>query len=155
MDGLALELGVTTVSFNLPYDDCNQCATNTWIKHVWKFCWEHNVTIHMPPPKLIPNRENDINIMERFIQQGYSKSYLASLNRCRIYLKVIWLSDITTVDGKNINKVSYQGKYQPNYKSAYTWATIQRPKPTEWTAWRMALRQCFDHQMPTMLLNKK
>ena len=106
----------------------------------------------MPPPKLVPNRENDTNLMERFIQYGYSKAHLSSLNRCRMYLKALWLSDITTVDGKNITKTSYQGKYQPNYKSTYTWPTIQRPKPTKWTAWRTALRQCFNLQMPTMLL---
>ena len=56
IDSLRLELGTTTFPLNLPYNQCCECATASWIKHVWKFCWEHKVRVQIDIPSFEPNR---------------------------------------------------------------------------------------------------
>ena len=83
----------------------------------------------MKLPHISPQRVNDVNLMDTFIQQGYKKTQLASLNRCRMYLKVIWLSDITSVDGKSIEPTKYKGIDHSNYQSRYSWPPINDQSP--------------------------
>jgi hypothetical protein len=46
--------------------------------------------------------------MQAFLDAGYRDTALAALNRCRLYLQVVTLLDISTAD----RGVHYHGKYQ-------------------------------------------
>ena len=39
-------------------------------------------------------RENDLNVMEAFVNEGFSGVHQQHINRCRLYLQVTTLSDI-------------------------------------------------------------
>ena len=45
-------------------------------------------------------RQFDRSLMEIFKSWGFSDKELRSLNRCRIYLRVIYVSDVTDFSGK-------------------------------------------------------
>ena len=57
VENLLMELGVTTIPFNLSYDACGACTTESWIKHIWKFCWEYKVTLSIRLPRFSPTEK--------------------------------------------------------------------------------------------------
>ena len=58
-------------------------------------------------PKLQPRSSNDRTIMEEAFQTLPSK--VKMINEARMFLKVVWLSEICTADGKCINKHAWKG----------------------------------------------
>jgi hypothetical protein len=54
----------------------------------------------MAYPSIAPPRERDQVLMEIFHSQGLSWETMQSLNRCRVSLESIFLSDLTTMDGR-------------------------------------------------------
>ena len=74
----------------------------TWITFLQKALWEIEGAITTDIKWYKAPRENDQFLMDIFSNQGYNKNKLRAINRCRIYLRVITLSDIGTYDGKTI-----------------------------------------------------
>ena len=66
------------------------------MKHLWNYCCLRRVTLCRDISYFPHNRENGRDLMESFINSGYHGHNLAAINRCRLFLKVILLSDITT-----------------------------------------------------------
>ena len=80
------------------------------MKNVLEFCIIRKINLRRKGDNFPTNRKNDRNIMESFVNNGYHSHQLASINRCRIFLKVIHLSDITTGDGQYISRDAYNVK---------------------------------------------
>ena len=51
-------------------------------------------------PKIEKLRKKDISIMDEIYKSDITDSELAACNRCRIYLQVVWVSEVTTGDGR-------------------------------------------------------
>ena len=95
METAQLEVGVGRNLFQLDFDTYGDLLTDCWIKTLWKFCQSNNITLldrhsHFPTPQ----QENDVFLMEIFVHEGYSKAKLAKINRCRLYLGALTLSDV-------------------------------------------------------------
>jgi hypothetical protein len=75
--------------------------------------------------------------MERIKAPGiFTTRELQEINRCRLYLQVFFLSDITDHIGRNIEDWVKQGHKQ-NSNSKWEWPVQQRP--TSWKAWKQAV----------------
>lgn len=74
--------------------------------------------LHSIVPRFKPNWEKDRNLMKSFANSGFQGLQLAAVNMCRLYLQVIYLSDITTGDGQYISKAIYSGEIR-------RWSTSQ------------------------------
>jgi len=77
--------------------------------------------------------------MEHFLKLKYSPIDLLSLNRCRLYLNVIFLSDITSADGRMIIPASKEGHRLVDRINDLNWPIQDSPTPNELTLWRNAL----------------
>jgi hypothetical protein len=77
-------------------------ATEGWIKHTWRFLQEHSITIQDDIPDFAPIREGDSLLIPLFSKLGNAGKELQLLNQCRLFLRVLWLSDISTGSGTNI-----------------------------------------------------
>lgn len=55
-------------------------------------------------------RTNDLSVMDLFINLKFKPKQLQNLNRFRIYLQVIFLSDITSADGTKIIPQTLSGQ---------------------------------------------
>jgi len=75
--------------------------------------------------------------MKIFIQQGVIDQELSILNRCRMFLHVIFLSDISTGDGRAINSQYWEGNMLCD--SPYQWPRMERPTTHEWRRWKQHL----------------
>jgi len=72
------------------------------------FLWEYQITLQHDIT-LLPQRQHDLLIMEAFSQMHLSQSELFDCNCCRLYLKVLFLSDIVTGDGCEISENAWSG----------------------------------------------
>jgi hypothetical protein len=82
--------------------------------------------------------------MDHFISLGCMSSKFGSLNRCRLYMKVIHLSNITLADGKLILPDSKLGNRESLRQSKLDWPTQEKPPPAAWQLWCNALGH-FEH----------
>jgi hypothetical protein len=81
---------------------------------------------------------NDIAIMDCLTAfNQLSRGKLQDINRCRIYKRAFFLSDIKNIQGTTIETWSISGKRQTSRTSAWAWPVQQRP--TIWKAWKDAL----------------
>lgn len=78
-------------------------------------------------------------LMDFFIQLKYNHQQLKSLNRCRIYLQVWTLSDITSAEGTDIKPPILQGHHLTDRRSNVSWPIQQKPPREDWKLWSSAL----------------
>jgi len=62
---------------------------------------------------------------------------LQSMNRCQMYLKATFLSDICNSQGTAIDQQMWDSQVQCN--SLYQWPRTEKPPMTEWQEWRQTL----------------
>ena len=80
--------------------------------------------------------------MNKFLSQAVCPSDLKIINRCRLYLRVTCLSDITTGDGKRLQEDIFRGCKKFTVDS-YQWPNQSRPPPRDWKVWRREVLRCF------------
>ncbi len=107
---------------------------------IWKFMNKAHLTIQVQQafmPK--PPQQHDISIMDFFVQQNTHCSDLRVINRCRIYLQVLFLSDICSADGKSILSECCRGQRPLDRHSSLNWPIQPRPPNSAWKTWQTAL----------------
>jgi hypothetical protein len=106
---LLLELGLGTVLHTIDYKRFGPLATTSLIKSSWGFLAEnhlelsHNITL--PPQRL-----DDELIMSALANLTLSTENLCHLNRCRLFLRAYWLSDISDGTGQYILDNAWLGR---------------------------------------------
>jgi hypothetical protein len=83
--------------------------------------------------------------METFAASNQFKPWqLRKINRCRIYLRAITISDIATACGTTINPTRWN-KTDPQLVEAspYKWPLERKSNNTAWKIWRQAIRKCL------------
>ena len=63
-------------------------------------------------------------------------------NMCRIYFKVIMISDLTNINGNSIPPGRLTGKWQR--KSNLEWPELPKPPPKSWEEFRQMMRKAFE-----------
>lgn len=82
-------------------------------------------------------RENDRPFMDFFIQCRFSVTQLKLLNACRFYLQVIFISDITTTDGKYLLQCSLSGLRDDSRSPPWN-GLPNKIRTAGWKLWRSA-----------------
>jgi hypothetical protein len=72
-----------------------------------------------------------------------NKRDLAAITRCRIYLRVFFLSDIVNIRGDIIKEWAINGERSNERHSSWHWPVQQRPPRTMWKKWKAALLEVF------------
>jgi hypothetical protein len=118
--------------------------TENWITGIWEHLHSCKSTLKITAEwKPLPNRKNDILMMETLTEtEEFTATELKEINRCRIYLRVFYISDIASHDGQGIAEWARKGRRDAGRKSPWAWPVQQRP--TSWKAWKLV----FDHLAP-------
>ena len=140
LEALRLEVGCNGSIFSLPFNTVGHLATSSWVSQTWAFLSEYRLTLHIEVPDLTLFRVHDALLIPTFIAKGYKGVELDQLNRCRMFLQVASLSDITTGCGTRISRSSQQGSVDSTRVSLYTWPRQSNPPPSFWETWREALK---------------
>jgi hypothetical protein len=138
---LQLTVGSATNVLMLPATTYHKWTDSVWLTSFWAFMRRTKLLIdidgHWLPEA---TREFDVVLMDYFVEEGYSAAALGSLNRCRLYLQVITLADISSADGSYIIPEALQGIPLSSRRSRFTWPNQQCPPHSAWELWRSALR---------------
>ena len=138
-----VEIGIGGRFLEASYATYGSLATDTWIRHTWRFLSESNVIIEEDTPTLRLRRGHDSFIIEAMANAGVSRGVLQAANRCRIFLRAVTLADICTGDGRQILYTAWLGKKDKDYTSPYQWPPQARPTLTDWAHWHHALRIAY------------
>ena len=85
-------------------------------------------------------RHNDCNIMRAFLTLHLKPRQLRSLNLCRLYLQVEYLSELCSLQGTYILPSVWRGCRPPS-RSTLQWPL--QPRPQSWSLWRHSLATLF------------
>ena len=99
---LRLEIGSPVTFKDVHRKRLKFTLTSTWLIDLLYFWGDNDIFLHDPLPQLQLQREFDILLMQCFLLEKPTDTELRRLMDYREYLQVTILSDITTVDGKDI-----------------------------------------------------
>jgi hypothetical protein len=76
--------------------------TENWITAIWEYLHSCNSTLQITAKcKPQPNRKNNVAVMEALTETGeFTAKDLIEINCCRIYIRVFYISDISTFNGQ-------------------------------------------------------
>ncbi len=104
-------------------------VTSTWVSQTWESCRKYNIQILGNHGDLTLPCQNDVELMRLFIRAGYRKTELNTLNQCRMYLQVVFLSDICEATGYKMEQYLWK---QPHVtESVFRWPKIHKPTTSE------------------------
>jgi len=136
ISNVQLFLGSATPFFALPASDYLPWAPANWITSIWSFtsalkiCPE--IFQHWCPP--LP-RANDHPIMDLALSYQLAIPIIQSINRCRIHLKVFFLSDVVSSDRLTILPKVLNGLPPIDRESQLEWMTQLSPCHKDWNHW--------------------
>jgi len=86
---------------------------------------KNDIHIHLDIPVIEMPHIRDVELMRAFIRAGYHMEELATINHCRMHVWVIFLSDICTGAGEQVNQQWLRGKSAIHMTSTpgHKWAT--------------------------------
>jgi len=148
-EALWLELGYSGDLMEAPV--ClSDHITKSWIKHVWLSMQECGITLLTDFADLPSQRQGDREIMRLFVQYGLRQLQLQTLNQCRMYLQVVWVSGIVLGSG-DWSLPQCLDQAHPA-KSHLDWLHTKWPNTQAWMIWRKALGESlhlgWNQQLP-------
>ena len=77
---------------------------------IWERLHRYKVPLFLKYPTLKLPRNNDICLVDLFLKEGYQGMELRRLNRCRLHLRAIFLSDIATSSGRRLEEFVFHSR---------------------------------------------
>lgn len=136
-----LQVGSIQPFFTLPYPTYHSLIDNTWITDMWKFAHRAKLEIEIErhwTPKL--TWQHDCALMDLALTLHFDTYQLRCINTCRLYLKVITISDVTNARGDRVLPHIVQGQPIIQRSSTLLWPSIPRPPKTFWQHWCILLQ---------------
>ena len=143
MEQLKLEIGFPCENDDWDLPRFSQCLTNSWIKELLLFCDNEGIALHDTTANLELCTTADRYLMKEFANAHYTPSELKILNECRMFLRVISVSDLCTADLTKITNDAYLGRLT-RHRSHLGWPRRPPSLPSpHWHLWQKALTKCF------------
>ncbi len=134
----ALQLEIVCIGNPLleNYNELGLLAMACWAKFFWEQKHFYRFVIHMEYVPLQLPQQNDALIVTILQRAGYTGNKIATLNRCRITNKMLFLSDIATACGRYID-CTLLGPLAPWLGPRLTYTFPQEvPSSKDWLLWR-------------------
>ncbi len=153
-ESMHLEIGLQGALFEAPLI-LQDLITDSWMKHTWIATWQANILVQADIPDFPLNHYGDKELVQAFLQNRFRQPQLGALRRCRMYLQVLCLSDLTTGTGDRLLMNNWRA-YKP-LQSEYTWPKAAKPSNSDWHTWELALDKAFqarcNQRLPNPLRN--
>lgn len=141
LESLQLEVGLDGNILNLDYSKYHRgLLTESLIRDMWKFMSENAITIDLPHFAFSRAAKNDSLIMEAVYLHCDPTTWKA-MNRCRHYLRVLTVSDISTSDGFQLHPAIFQKRRRSDsFHPDINWPLWQSPSANDWSIWRKQIK---------------
>jgi hypothetical protein len=138
LDDFTLELGLNMPwSKDLLKKGMKYVTGNTWIYDMVAFCTKQEIDIDFQHDAMpLQQRERDRTIMELALFYTDKVNILKSINRVRMALRVIWISDITVADGGSIDTKWLVPRPYDTVRNNFKWPKVHRVTIQDWRIWR-------------------
>jgi hypothetical protein len=100
---LLVELGMSFQPLQVSYKNHNHLVTHTWMKMLWEKLSMFEMTVIITENSWGFPREREKFIMQVLLRAGYGKEDLRRLNRVRVSLQVLFMSNVLTASGNKIS----------------------------------------------------
>jgi hypothetical protein len=111
-----------------------------WLTSIWAYANSCALQFVYPNQWLpVLTRTHDLYLMDFFLTLKLPTTLMERLNRCRVYLQVITLSDTTTACGKYLLPTIKTGTRQATRHSTLQWPTQGSPTKSDWKLWNTIL----------------
>jgi hypothetical protein len=136
---IQLILGIKEIFLNQDYT-LFQWMEAGWVTSLWEFAYTTQISFDYPTHwhPAIP-REHDKTLMDHFTSLQLPSAILGTLNRCRLYLQVITVSDIAATNGLFILQQIREGRHLSTRRSRLEWPNQGRPSSAKWAIWKVNL----------------
>ena len=117
-------------------------VSNGWLLHIRSRLGALNGSIWIEKawqPAL--QRLGDESIMEKINALPYPPSVLRKANECRLWLRVITIAELASLNGKTVPMDRLQGKWRA--QSSLHWPNQPTPSQSHWAAFRKCIRATF------------
>ena len=143
---IKIHLGMGQNFFQLNFERFKKLVPPSLLKHIWGFCNKYDISIdEETTSNVILRRENDRFLMEEIAShnEAFTENELTHINRCRLYLQVTTMADITNGNGMCIRQGVMKGTMTKLNEAYYQWPRQTLPGVHSWRLWRKALKLCF------------
>ena len=141
LEQMRLEVGLPGDDWMM--DQSYAWTTACWLRELLLFCEQEDLSLQDTAPKLEPFTSQDVFIMKSFADSSFTPNELRQLNECRLYLRVITVSDLCTA---NLETITHEGMYGKQLTRHRVLDWPRRPpklSQSHWQTWQRALHRCF------------
>ena len=137
LEQMIVEVGMGAEVLNLPYEKYGHLTPGTWIRHLWEFLDDSD--LNMQHDISVEFRRVGDRFLMRIFGPHFTASQLDAINRCRLYLQLMTVSDVTTACGRFLTREARIGYYEKTRPHYYRWPQQQRPTDDDWQWWEAAM----------------
>jgi hypothetical protein len=132
-----LELGLSFQPLQELYQKYGHLITHLWMKMLWEklSMFKHTVIADLP---LRFSRECNQFIMQVLVEAGYTGEAFQRLNRVRVSLQLLFMSDILTASGSKVSTDILLRQPQGKARSTMRWPNEQ-PTDSDMKLWTAAM----------------
>jgi hypothetical protein len=144
LEHLQLQSGVSWPVLSKPGHKQRLYVDPCHLTNTWAFLDSVGSHIRLEPEQWIrTQRTGDTFIMESISNLHNIKPIeLVHAQRCRLYLGVTTLADISTSNGRRLCEWAINGN-QPHRTPTFRFPRQSNPSPTVWNTWKQVLRRCY------------
>ena len=142
MDYLYIHLGLHEQVMTYDYKHIQKFIENSWIANTWSYASSVETTIHSRTLQIPLQRENDSPIMAPAIKY-LSTTKFKRINAVRLFLKLFYISDMSTSSGKNIAQEYLYRSKSRHRTNTLNWPYQLCPGKAAWKEWRAYVNKYF------------
>jgi len=129
-EALGMEAGLDGQLFHLP-QAILPCLMDMWLSQCWSQCHQLQITVTTDIQEFMVPCQSNKELIWIFLQDGTRGQESSILNRCRMYLQVIFLSNVCNGNGNWVEQSYWEGK-QINTNLEYHWPQTSSPMTAKW-----------------------
>ena len=122
------------------------CSHHSWIYHVCAFNNENEISLAIPHATFTPKRINDrasMDIASDFLSSG---GEFRAFNRVRMRHNVVFLSDITTANGRSIDRLFTASSEFEEVRNNFECPSKHYVSSSDYTLWCKTLEYIFPNE---------
>jgi len=127
-----LHCGLDSNLFDLNYNSYSYLIPDCEVKFLLRECVHYGIKLIGEYDRPTVQRTNDFFLMSKLLDSTFTQDEISKINRCRLYMKVLTVADITTGSGESIDTDSYNGHASSHRTSKYQWPRQLKPPASCW-----------------------
>lgn len=143
LEAAKIEIGWSGQFFDIPTEVVQLLGTQSWVKMTHQEMTRHNIAIFENTPSITKQRQGDQVLTEMFWAAGIRGQKMKWLNRCRLWMRVSTVGDITQGNGRTLLPGVMEGQALGQKISPFNYPNQGKPSARVWHYWRKTLRKCL------------